>query len=216
MYSAASTCTVLLEEQRSCTQHTTSYKCTISHNTHRFPLQHYTWDVYVASDTDAVRLIDFNPIGGTTAPLLFTWEELGLEQVAAGRQGEDEAGGFRAERDTEDALHGGQGGNNGTQHEGNGNTQHGNGAPRISKEAALGPAALGPANDVHNGCTTPNHKDDSSSSSSSEIPVRLIVDPIGIQPNKVAYMVPFDFVDDGPGGAAEGLWERLGALEVHK
>ncbi len=60
----------------------------------------------------------------------------------------------------------------------------------------------------------PKHKDDSSSSSSSEFFVQLI--PIGIQPNKVAYMVPFDFVDDGPGGAAEGLWERLGALEVHK
>lgn len=42
----------------------------------RFPLPHYTYDVYVAATAEAVRLVDFNPIGGTTAPLLFEWEEL--------------------------------------------------------------------------------------------------------------------------------------------
>ncbi|GAB4815495.1 hypothetical protein N2152v2_002541 [Parachlorella kessleri] len=42
----------------------------------RFPLPHYTYDVYVAETADAVKLIDFNPVGGTTSPLLFSWEEL--------------------------------------------------------------------------------------------------------------------------------------------
>lgn len=33
-------------------------------------------DVYVAT-TGKVRLMDFNPVGGVTAPLLFDWDELG-------------------------------------------------------------------------------------------------------------------------------------------
>lgn len=33
-------------------------------------------DVYVAT-TGKVRLMDFNPVGGFTAPLLFQWDELG-------------------------------------------------------------------------------------------------------------------------------------------
>lgn len=33
-------------------------------------------DVYVAT-TGKVRLLDFNPVGGFTAPLLFDWDELG-------------------------------------------------------------------------------------------------------------------------------------------
>ena len=33
-------------------------------------------DVYVAT-SGTVRLMDFNPVGGSTAPLLFDWDELG-------------------------------------------------------------------------------------------------------------------------------------------
>lgn len=33
-------------------------------------------DVYVATN-GKVRLMDFNPVGGFTAPLLFDWDELG-------------------------------------------------------------------------------------------------------------------------------------------
>ncbi len=35
-----------------------------------------TMDVYVATN-GTVRLMDFNPVGGSTAPLLFEWDELG-------------------------------------------------------------------------------------------------------------------------------------------
>ncbi|CAD7700351.1 unnamed protein product [Ostreobium quekettii] len=35
-----------------------------------------TYDVYITS-SNRVKLIDFNPIGGSTSPLLFTWCELG-------------------------------------------------------------------------------------------------------------------------------------------
>eukprot|EP00898_Chlorokybus_atmophyticus_P002566 jgi/Chlat1/330/Chrsp1S03188 len=46
-----------------------------SHIAGRFQLESYTFDVYLTS-THRVRLVDFNPFGGTTNPLLFSWEEL--------------------------------------------------------------------------------------------------------------------------------------------
>ncbi|RVW44932.1 Cell division cycle protein 123-like [Vitis vinifera] len=45
-----------------------------------FELENYTFDVYVTMD-DRVKLVDFNPWGAFTLPLLFTWEE--LEQSCA-------------------------------------------------------------------------------------------------------------------------------------
>lgn len=48
-----------------------------THVTNSFPHPDYTYDLYVAS-TGSVRLLDFNPAGGTTAPLLFEWHELGF------------------------------------------------------------------------------------------------------------------------------------------
>lgn len=46
-----------------------------SHIRGKFPLRSYAVDVYVTSK-DAVRIVDFNTWGGTTQPLLFSWEEL--------------------------------------------------------------------------------------------------------------------------------------------
>ncbi|XP_047045134.1 cell division cycle protein 123 homolog [Lolium rigidum] len=50
----------------------------------QFAAENYTFDVSVRAD-GRVKLIDFNPWGGYTLPLLFTWEELEEEQ-----RGEDE------------------------------------------------------------------------------------------------------------------------------
>ncbi|CAM0879288.1 unnamed protein product [Alopecurus aequalis] len=50
----------------------------------QFASENYTFDVSVRAD-GRVKLIDFNPWGGYTLPLLFTWEELEEEQ-----RGEDE------------------------------------------------------------------------------------------------------------------------------
>ena len=33
-------------------------------------------DIYVATN-GTIKLMDFNPVGGSTAPLLFDWNELG-------------------------------------------------------------------------------------------------------------------------------------------
>lgn len=50
----------------------------------QFASENYTFDVYFRAD-GRVKLIDFNPWGGYTLPLMFTWEELEDEQ-----RGEDE------------------------------------------------------------------------------------------------------------------------------
>ncbi|KAI8574448.1 hypothetical protein RHMOL_Rhmol01G0354400 [Rhododendron molle] len=44
----------------------------------KFDLENYTFDVYVRED-GRVKLLDFNPWGAFTLPLLFTWEELGKD-----------------------------------------------------------------------------------------------------------------------------------------
>ncbi|XP_028101437.1 cell division cycle protein 123 homolog [Camellia sinensis] len=41
----------------------------------KFESENYTFDVYVRKDGQ-VKLLDFNPWGAFTLPLLFTWEEL--------------------------------------------------------------------------------------------------------------------------------------------
>ncbi|KAL9254219.1 Translation initiation factor eIF2 assembly protein-like protein [Drosera capensis] len=41
----------------------------------RFKSENYTFDIYVTTD-GRVKLLDFNPWGAFTLPLLFTWEEL--------------------------------------------------------------------------------------------------------------------------------------------
>ncbi|KAJ9174926.1 hypothetical protein P3X46_013521 [Hevea brasiliensis] len=41
-----------------------------------FESENYTFDIYVTRD-ERVKIVDFNPWGAFTLPLLFTWEELG-------------------------------------------------------------------------------------------------------------------------------------------
>lgn len=40
-------------------------------------------DLYVAAKDGSVRIVDFNPPGGTTSPLLFSWEELAYPSLQA-------------------------------------------------------------------------------------------------------------------------------------
>ena len=62
----------------------------------------YTYDVYVTSgDRLQVRLLDFNPAGGTTSPLLFAWDELELRRAPPPRGGGGEGGGGEEEEEEE-------------------------------------------------------------------------------------------------------------------
>ncbi|XP_023001444.1 cell division cycle protein 123 homolog [Cucurbita maxima] len=47
----------------------------IDHLKSSFESENYTFDVYVTKN-EAVKIVDFNPWGAFTLPLLFTWEEL--------------------------------------------------------------------------------------------------------------------------------------------
>jgi hypothetical protein len=55
-----------------------------------FPLEHYTCDIYVAA-SGRVKLVDFNPVGGTTSALLFRWEELYAAAAAAAAPAREQA-----------------------------------------------------------------------------------------------------------------------------
>ena len=50
-----------------------------------FESENYTFDVYVTKD-ERVKILDFNPWGAFTLPLLFAWEEL---QQNVGEEGDD-------------------------------------------------------------------------------------------------------------------------------
>lgn len=47
----------------------------IDHVKANFELENYTLDVYVTRN-ESVKIVDFNPWGAFTLPLLFDWEEL--------------------------------------------------------------------------------------------------------------------------------------------
>lgn len=53
----------------------------IDHVEGRFKSENYTFDVYVTKDR-RVKLMDFNPWGAFTLPLLFDWEELERSEKA--------------------------------------------------------------------------------------------------------------------------------------
>jgi hypothetical protein len=117
----------------------------------RFPQPSFTFDCYVPSAAAAsVRLLDFNPAGGTTAPLLFESQEVW---------------------------------------------------PRAGGAAAAAAAAGGEAEPAE------------------PAEFRIITEPVALRPDKAAYGVPFDFVDDSEGSAlsalleqarqADGVWEGL-------
>ncbi|PQQ00572.1 hypothetical protein Pyn_04125 [Prunus yedoensis var. nudiflora] len=54
----------------------------------RFESENYTFDVYVTED-DRVKVVDFNPWGAFTLPLMFTWEELDQNCSELGDDGVD-------------------------------------------------------------------------------------------------------------------------------
>ncbi|KAG0500723.1 hypothetical protein HPP92_000795 [Vanilla planifolia] len=51
-----------------------------------FGLKCYTFDVYVTGDR-RIKLLDFNPWGAFTLPLLFSWDELENEEVGKNEEG---------------------------------------------------------------------------------------------------------------------------------
>ncbi|KAH7544599.1 hypothetical protein FEM48_Zijuj01G0002800 [Ziziphus jujuba var. spinosa] len=63
----------------------------VEHVKHGFEYQDYTFDVYVTRD-ERVKIVDFNPWGVFTLPLLFDWEELEKKVIREKEEGEEESG----------------------------------------------------------------------------------------------------------------------------
>ena len=193
----------------------------------RFPLDDYTFDAYV-SPSLAVRLVDFNPVGGTTAPLLFDWRELGfMTEPEAEPKAEAEA---EAEAETEPAAEPAAG-------------------PAAEEGAAGGePAAAGGASPgareeyleqlrrLRSLAVAEGHVSAGASDEGGPLPpaarlpapppagqvqVRVVMEPVHIRPVKMAYGVPYDLVDGSEGSALDALrsqaagagdlWAALGA-----
>ena len=214
--------------------------------------------------------MDFNPVGGTTAPLLFTWEELGYE-VAGNRGGlqeereersaeaEVEAAAAAEEPDVSlaDAAGAGSVREAGTssrsssrpaeyseqlrrvqeltlaegvqgQHAEHAEPQadeHGNSCLetgpvacqheacplQVQQQEKHGPASeqqAGSGIAARSSSSTGDRRSTSGgcgSSGTGWLGLRVITEAVALRPHKLAYGVPFDFVDDSEGGALDSL-----------
>uniref|UniRef100_A0A1D1ZYL0 Cell division cycle protein 123-like protein n=2 Tax=Auxenochlorella protothecoides TaxID=3075 RepID=A0A1D1ZYL0_AUXPR len=193
-----------------------------------FPLHDYAFDVYVSSGRSTLKLLDFNPPGGTTSALLYDWEELGW----GGRrhcEAEDGAGPLKA--DGTAAMAGPDGG---VASGGPAPRQATAGPPtRDAPEALLPPcvdatylqqlrAAQGrredsglPRSPSSHASTTgaiPPGQPPPGQPTPGQAPLELRVVQGGLQlrPHLAAYGVPFDFVDTSEGSALSQLLANVG------
>lgn len=168
----------------------------------RIMLPSFVADV-VVGPTGRVKLVDINPSGGTTAPLLFTWEELVVEQASGSVEEERaEAEAFPAEQPTSDVPA-----------EQSATKGHGPALEASLPVPLMRPGA--PPRHPRNCecCTLPE------AGSMPLCEIRVVTEAGAMQPNVAVYGVPYDFVDASEGsamnqlleqfGRAEGLWKNL-------
>ncbi len=170
-----------------------------------------------------MRLIDFNPIGGTTSPLLFDWDELPYAHTAPDGASAH-TGGIADRHDPCD--------------EGplstpppQGNRAAAGGACSAAhcpatEHAGHAVDAAGPQPDP-GGCRaagmtrTPEaapeggefiQREDASQDGGvlgGEVDFRVVMEPADLRPNPAACRAPFDFADTGAGGALDDLLRKL-------
>eukprot|EP00887_Chlorella_sp_A99_P003503 scaffold7.g3503.t1 len=210
----------------------------------KFPLLDFTYDLYVTT-TQQVRLVDFNPVGGTTAPLLFTWEELGYTAPAeaASREGGANAAGEGAAQQQERAAESGaasaaagaaagaaevEGSAAGAEYleqlqrvqglaltaaerrercAGAGDNASASG-DRQRTPAARTAAAEMPATATAAPLAQAPEAAAAARSAPAWLGLRLITEPVALRPAKMAYGVPFDFVDASEGSALDSLLKQ--------
>lgn len=166
-----------------------------------------------------VRLIDFNPIGGTTNPLLFAWEELGYADQAA-CQAAPENNGTPMWPDTEDRLSpvASQGPDLAESSEA---AQPASQARSCAAQSAVGCRADNPEGSrsiseeearaavslpLSNACGDLQR---AGVGSLSGIEFRIVTEPNRVQPMLPTYGVPYDLIDESAGGACNELLQRL-------
>lgn len=182
----------------------------------------------------AVRLLDFNPVGGTTAPLLFSWQELGLGGGAGGAAAAGEAAGGAA---TGAAAGTGAAATEAGAAVGAAAAAGGQGSSAAEQPAAAAACCGGTCAAQHEAGTgaavagEPSYlaqlrrvqalslaEQQQGSSASGvateqqqaqqprqQLELRVIEEPVALRPHTLAYGVPFDFVDSSEGSALERL-----------
>lgn len=166
-----------------------------------FSLEDYTYDCYVpTASMSSIKLIDFNPVYGTTSPLLFSWEE--LQWSTSRMTGAAEI----SEEDPPESMRE------------NGGLSFG--ALCLSDHAKT----------VESSCNDDRLRNDAGSQEEdptrnaladdpSGIEMRLIAEDTPIRPVKAVYGIPYDFIDMEEGSAlssllketqgAEDLWHQI-------
>jgi hypothetical protein len=147
----------------------------------RFLLPNFTFDCYVPiSSKAAVKLIDFNPLGGTTSPLLFTWEELLPTQQAP-----------HADAVNEDVRVWG-----GTD-------------PGHQQQEQGGGTDPGHQQQEQGGGGKTSRQQQGWDGSSGQVELKIVDKEPPMRPTKALYGLPFDFVDSSEGAPMEALLREM-------
>jgi hypothetical protein len=164
-----------------------------------------------------VKIIDFNVVGGSTHPLLFTWEELSYQLNSPTEPADPEKG----DRDASAAVQ-------------QNNLAEGNSInPAQNPSHASQPAERDSTSqqsrqgDVPAVAAYPNPSTDSEATlwrdqgdvgpgeleegveCSTGIEFRIVTEPNRVQPNMPMFGVPYDLVDNSEGGAYSDLLQKL-------
>ncbi len=157
-----------------------------------------------------VRLIDFNPIGGTTSPLLFDWAELPYALPSSADEPDSSSAATTAEspesmtNDTGDR----------SAEEASPVRQPGE-QPSASEGGASSPdraGERGPSHAESNGTASGSGITEEGAAGNGwpgEIEFRLNTDGAVMRPSVAAYGAPFDMVDNSDGSAISELLRRL-------
>ncbi len=172
-----------------------------------------------------VRLIDFNPIGGTTSPLLFDWDELPYAHIApdaasahaggsaSGHDRCDEGPLSRRQLQSEREAAGGASPAAhcpATEHAGRAMDSAGL-QPDLGVCRAAGMTRT-PEAAPEGGESVQRQREDASRDGGvlgGEVEFRVVMEPADLRPNPAACRAPFDFADTGAGGAQADLLRKL-------
>ncbi|GBG90497.1 hypothetical protein CBR_g50844 [Chara braunii] len=173
----------------------------------------YTFDAYVTR-SNKVKVLDFNPFGGATLPLLFTWDELLSRTTALALPN-----GRSATLDSNNIV-------NGDGHVSNESAiaDHGNGDSRSSDRLYPESCSRSRSEAIvnGNGCTEAAEEEvrNDDRSNGGRLPLdegvelRVVQSQEGVHPSlRAASGAPFDLVDVSSGSALEEFLERVQLLE---
>ncbi|CAL8471972.1 g11514 [Coccomyxa elongata] len=182
------------------------------HVQQRFPEKDYTFDVYITT-AGKVRLIDFNPIGGTTSPLLFDWAELpySLPTQPASSSAHDEPSASGGK----DSTGAPPNGRCAPPPEAAGPPSGPQGEPSQGEESTSGRTAEVLSQVGRHASDRADARENMGErGQQGDILFRLNTDGAVMRPSSAAYGAPYDMVDTSDGSAISELLRRLQTEEV--